>query len=149
MRWVANQGLEVALIDPGKEGVFSPIRLAQKGTWPRLLARLGDELGLPELSYLPGRGRPQAAVGYLSAVRAFCEAYTLPFVASLWSVEESAPLQTITYQLDDPEEDPAMAAEMEAIREAIFGLWTEEQLQKIIEDFENSLEIKVSFAQAA
>ncbi len=134
------------------EGVFSPLRLARKGTWPRLMAKLADELGLPSLDYLPriggGPGRPQAAVGYLSTVREFCETYSLPWNSDLWSGEESA--KTITYFIDpEPKEDPAMTAEMEAIREAIFGPWTEEQLQGIIEDFENSLEIKVSFAQAA
>jgi len=110
-------------------------------------------LGLPALIYRPksgfSAGRGQAALGFLSTVRAFCETFGLTWNPDLFS-GESAPLQTITYQLDpEPEEDPALAAEMEAIREAIFEPWTEEQLQGIIEDFESSMEIQVSFARAA
>jgi len=75
-----------------EEGL-SPIRLGHRGhVWPRLMARLENELGLPSLEYrvrtAHGGGRAQAAVGFVSAVRRFCEKYDLPFDPSLWKGQE-------------------------------------------------------------
>lgn len=75
-----------------EEGL-SPIRLGHRGhAWPRLMARLENEIGLPCLEYRPrtahGGGRAQAAVGFVSAVRRFCEKYGLPFDSSLWKGQE-------------------------------------------------------------
>ena len=56
------------------------------------MARLENEIGLPCLEYRPrtahGGGRAQAAVGFVSAVRRFCEKYGLPFDSSLWKGQE-------------------------------------------------------------
>ena len=80
------------------EGVLEPVLLGHRGhSWPRLLARLADELGLPELTYRPGhRGRPQAALGSLPAVRRFCETNDLPFDAALWAGIEEKPVMEDT-----------------------------------------------------
>jgi hypothetical protein len=75
-----------------EEGL-SPIRLGHRGhAWPRLMARLENELGLLSLEYHPrtahGGGRSQAAVGFVSAVRHFCEKYGMTFDQSLWKGQE-------------------------------------------------------------
>ena len=111
------------------------------------MARLADELGLPELQYIPGRGRPHAAVGYLPTVLNFCKSYSLPFDASLWSGQE---FPTITYRIaPEPEEDPEITAEREEILKAIFTPWTEEQEQAIIKEIEEAMELERKFARAA
>ncbi len=70
------------------EGV-SPIRLPDRGHgWSRLIARLADATGLPDLTYKPrtahGGGRGQAALGFLVAVRRFCASLGVEYDPSLW-----------------------------------------------------------------
>ena len=92
-------------------GVFEPIPLDRKGTWPALMSRLADATDLPELAYRPrsahGGGRAQAAVGTLAAVRRLCAECGLAFDPTLWAGQEEEPLPM-------PNE-PAEAASQSAI----------------------------------
>ncbi len=66
---------------------LSPI-LINRRSWSALLARVAADTGLPALEYKPraghGAGRPQAALGHLTAVRRLCSRLGVEYDPSLW-----------------------------------------------------------------
>ena len=91
-------------------------------SWPRLLARLADELGLPEITYRPGRrGRPETALGTKAAVIALCRLAGVEFDPALWTFSADPQKKEATMPAAAPMPMPKIRPEHATIQRLTLG----------------------------
>lgn len=97
---------------------FEPVILDHRGhEWALIVAKLANEICLPEATYRPGhRGRPTAALGTIEAVRALCEGLGQTYDPALWGFAVPEPAHAEPEVVVEDPVEPAATPTTPAIR---------------------------------